>query len=334
MSSESRSIAQSVDDEHAAGLLSDVYSHELPPVLEDLVMEYQELKVSRPPFMWKWVHKLAPQNTLPCVPEEYRDAVPIDKTLLILYVTLLDDVLEKRRDVATFDVVASIPFSRRSRDWDASKCDKAYVEFTQCVWDTVETRIARAPAYETYLDLFRYDIKQAINAIEYSDLVIQHPELATVHDLEQYESHNMVMYAYADIDLMHSPTEVQSDQAVLREAIWHAQQMARIGNWLSTWRRELAEGDCSSGVVVYALENDIISHSDVSVDESETERSTELLIEAIEDAGVEHVFFQRWDRHYEIVVDLNTELTTMDLTPFIEGLEEVLRYHLASTGLK
>jgi len=321
------------DEAETETLLTEVYEHTLPADLRELIEDYQKLEDARPPFMWKWVHRLAPQNTLPSVHEEYREDVPIDKTIAILFTTLLDDVLEKHRDRATFDEIAKVPSSHSSAVHDRDGVNTEYVRFSARVWETLVDRIRRAPNFEAYRELFEYDVKQAVQGIEYSRIAIFRPELATMGDLERYESHNMMMFTYADIDLMHSPIEVREDLPTLREAIWTAQLMARIGNWVSTWERELREGDFSSGPVVYALDSDIISRGELAEapDDSET---ADRLIDRIKSAGVEKRFLTEWEQHYHRLEEHNTDLSQLDLGPFIEGTEEVLRYHLASTGLK
>lgn len=315
-------------------LLTEVYEHELPPDVRDLVDDYQALRDARPPFMWKWVHRLAPNNTLPCVDDEYRDDVPIDKTIIILFVTLLDDLLEKNHDTATFNELAKLPSAETEPEPDADGVDAEYVRFATRVWETLVDRIERAPHFELYEELFRFDVKQATNSIEYSDLAIRRPDLSTMSDLERYESHNMVMFSYADVDLMHSPVAVRDDLPTLREAIWTAQLMGRIGNWVSTWEREIREGDFSSGPVVYALNNDIVSHTELEAAREEGGERADRLVERIKAAGVEKHFLTRWERHYHELCEYDRDLSTVDLGPFIDGTEEVLRYHLASTGLK
>lgn len=315
-------------------LLTEVGEHTLPEDVRALVDEYQQFKSARPPFMWKWVHRLAPHNTLPCVDRAFTDRVPIDKTITILFITMLDDVLEKHQDRATFDELAKIPYEEQYPDVTRDAVDTEYVEFAEHVWETLLDRIERAPKYEAYEDLFRYDVKQAVTSIEYSDIAIRRPDLVTMTDLERYESHNMVMFAYADIDLMHSSIDARDELSTLREAIWTAQLMARIGNWVSTWERELREGDFSSGPVVYALDNDIIARSElVRANDGDSELRDEL-VKRIKDHGVEKELLLQWEQHYYRLRGYNDDLSEMDLGPFIEGTEEVLRYHLASTGLK
>lgn len=324
----------SIQAEESAQLIQQVFEHELPNDLAELIETYQELPDARPHFVWKWVHRLAPQNTLPCVEAEYWEKVPVDKTITILFITLLDDCLEKRRDRLTFSELRRIPDPDQTPDTDRLGVESEYVAFTQQVWNTLMERISKAPQFDAYIDLFYHDIDQAMNAVSYSSIPIRTPDLATMGDLERIETHNMGMYAYADIDLMHSPPEARQEVPPIREALWDAQLMARIGNWISTWERELEEGDFSSGPVVYAREQGIVSREELERLTGDSGADVEEIVERIRDAGVEQEFFRRWEQHYYQLYDKNRKIETFDLTPFIDGMEEVLRYHLASTGLK
>ena len=321
------------DSNETRTLLAAVGDHTLPEDVAALVTEYQRLRDARPPFMWKWVHRLAPQNTLPCVDARFRERVPVDKTITILFITLLDDVLEKHQDRATFDEIAKIPLEGQTVRGTLRDVDADYVDFAQRVWETLLDRLRRAPNYELYEELLHYDVKQAINSIEYSDIAIRRPDLATMGDLERYESHNMVMFAYADIDLMHTSSDVRDDLPTLREVVWCAQLMARIGNWVSTWERELREGDYCSGPVVHALDTGLISRSELNRANDDAEL-TDALVDRIKRQGVEAEFLTRWERRYHQLRQYDRELSSIDLEPFIDGTEEVLRYHLATTGLK
>ncbi len=315
-------------------LLEDILAHPLPDELDALVEDSQALEQARPVFMWQWVHRLAPQNTLPCVEPAHRERVPVDKTITILFITLLDDCLEKRGDEETFNELARIPLPAQTARPDRSGVDGQYVRFARRVWTTLLDRLREAPHFEEYVDLFRFDIEQAIDAIRYTQIPISAPQLATLGDLERCETHNMAMFAYADIDLMHSPIAVRRELGPLRDAIWDAQLMARIGNWISTWERELREGDFSAGPIVYALEEGIVSHEELRQAADGDGHLKDRLIERIHRRGVEKEFFKRWEDRYYRLYTHERRLSTVDLKPFIAGVEEVLRYHLASTGLK
>ena len=163
-------LVDRIGQQCAESILTAVYEHDLPPVIDELMPAYQTLKASRPRFIWKWVHHLAPSNTLPCVDADYRETVPIDKTIAILYITLLDDVLEQCGDRATFAELRKLPDPHATADPEAAGVDADYVDFADRVWTLLIDRLQRGPTYSRYEELFRFDIRQGITAIEYSEI--------------------------------------------------------------------------------------------------------------------------------------------------------------------
>lgn len=314
-------------------LVEEIYDHSLPPEIESVLESYLELDHSRSPFIWKWVHRLAPQNELPIVESVYTDKLSIDKTLVVLFITVVDDILEKKRDRATFLELSKIPFEGQVADPTADGVDAAYVSVGERIWQTLIGRLGDAPKFDDYADIFRFDLKQALTAIEYSDIASHNPGVATMADLERYESHNMVMLAYADVDFMHSDVEIGAALGPLRDAVLEAQMMARIGNWVSTWERELSEGDFSAGPIVYALETGLVTPDELERARRDDDVADELK-SRIRDHGIEDVFLSAWERHYDTLCRINEQLPSIELEPFIDGTEEILRYHLTSRGLK
>jgi hypothetical protein len=102
---------------------------------------------------------------------------------------------------------------------------------------------------------------------------------------------------------------------------------------VSTWERELREGDFSAGPIVYALEEDVISRSALDRAARDTD-AADAVVARLEDHGVNGEFLTRWERQYHQLRRYEREFESFDLAPFVAGTEEVLRYHLASTGLK
>ncbi|WP_336021767.1 hypothetical protein [Halobellus salinisoli] len=342
-----QSVAESVDGDRAVALLESVRDHELPPVLRELVAEYQSLDGARPWFMWRWVHRLAPKNTVPVVDNDRRETVATDKTILVLFITVLDDLLESQSDYETFEVVCELvrsgigggpvgtprPDSSVNESVDGA-INEAYVAFARSVWETLLDRLERSPSFDRYAPLFRFDVRQITTAIEYSALVIDRPDLATATDLRHYEVHNMGMNSYLDIDLMHASVDYTGELDALRAVVDPAQRMARIGNWLSTWERELREGDVSSGVVVAALEGGLVDADQFTRRENEAVADVEESIDRIRAADIERELLDEWNEEYRRLVSLSDRVDAVDMDQFVAGTKDVLRYHLASRGLK
>lgn len=65
--------------------------------------------------------------------------------------------------------------------------------------------------------------------------------------------------------------------------------MARIGNWLTTWERELTEGDFSSGIVVCAIRRRVITASEAK------RGDVDRLVDRITAHGIEAEFIREWE---------------------------------------
>ncbi len=121
---------------------------------------------------------------------------------------------------------------------------------------------------------------QMINSMYYSCLVNLYPFSINFTENSIYTASNMIVYLYIDTNLMASPSFDIRELGKLREMLWHVQQMARIGNWITTRKRELKEGDFTSGVFAYALSNNILKHDELGrLDDHE-------IIKRIEDSDI------------------------------------------------
>jgi hypothetical protein len=329
-----RTVVEAARSDPGKRAMKQVSEHELPDELEGLIDRYLPMRGSRDRFIWKWVHELAPEFTFPFVQSEYEEDVRTIKTGATLFLTLLDDVVEKEGDIATFREARKVPFPNQHVEYGRDAVDYDYVEFTESVWRWVAERLGTAPHYDEYADLFRYDLRQSIGAIEYSSLADDQLRFTLLDEHTRRESHNMLMFPYSDIDLMYGAELRSQEIATIREAVWHAQLMARIGNWISTWERELRENDYSSGIVVYALQEGIIAPEDLERIDQEDGSAHEHVVARIREAGVEEYFLGRWHDNYHELAAVNRELETIDLLPYVEGMREVLLYHLASRGEK
>jgi hypothetical protein len=302
----------------------------LPPSVSRHVAAYEEAVGDRNPFLWKWVYNLFDEFTLPTVADSASRTVKGTKLLLTLYVTTVDDVAERRGDRRTLERARQIPFGPASGGDGAAGEDAELLAFLRRLWGTLEDRIEAAPRREEFGDLFRYDLRQVLNAVDYSMVVNDYREMANLAEVERYDAHNMVLYPYVCVDLMHSPSFGRADLRTLRSLLWELQAMARIGNWVSTWERELAEGDCSSGVVVRAIERGVVDPGEIGSDDVDPE----ALADRIRRNEIEADVLEEWDRSRRVAETYADRIDSFDATRLIDGMEVVLRHHLASDGLK
>lgn len=306
----------------------------LPPTAREFADRYDQTIGNRDRFLWKWIHNLFDKFTLTSVPAGECDAVYEQKTLLTMFVTVLDDLAESDADRGTFDVGRWIPFgvdgSERTNPV-TGEVNYVTLEFLADLWETIDASIRDAPRYAEFVDVFEYDLRQTFNAMAYSGLVNDNPEIANRAETERHDAYNMTMFPYAGVDLMHSPSFDQSELGALRSILCDLQQMARIGNWVTTWERELAEEDISSGVVVCALRRGVIEYEEiVTADTQEVEQ----LADRIRSQGIESEFTREWELRDRTVRKRTSELDSIDARQIVDGLETVMNHHLASEGHK
>lgn len=316
-------------------LLQQIDQTTLPANVVELVDEYDETVGIRDGFLWRWLYHLFPEIRFSSVADEMGQTVRDGKLLASMYVVLLDDLAEVDGDEPTFQEVAKVPFPHLIPDITRPGVDTETVELSTRIWECVETVTRTGPRSDSFRDLLLFDVHQTVNAIRYSYLMNHHLELANFEESLFYDSHNMMLFIYTDLDLMYSESLDESELASLRRVVRRAQEMARLGNWITTWERELREGDLSSGIVVYALENDVISKQQATrVRDEDVPEVRDALEGRIREAGLEELFLRRWYDCYREIEAYESELRTLDVESFLDGMETVLACHLASRGFK
>lgn len=302
----------------------------LPERVAELVDEYDRVCGERDRFLWRWIYSLFPSFTLSSVDPDHAEHVRNQKMILTMYVTVLDDLIESEGDRETFEEARFLARPATTVDPDRAAVDDDYFGFIERLWTEFTDGLEDAPRAEEFDDVFYYDIQQTLNAMEYSAVVSDNPRIANLRSAERYDAHNMVMFPYADVDLMYSPTFDLEDYGTLRDLLWDLQEMARIGNWLTTWEREIYEEDYSAGIVVLALEEGIVTPDELQG----TEAQKDAAIARIKDRDVEQVFRDRWADRYCAVRDRDSDAKSVDLDALVDGMETVFEYHLESRGFK
>jgi len=308
-------------------MLERISKYTLSGDVKYFVEEYEKFFTERNVFLWKWLGPIFKESgvTLSSIDNNYADSLTDNKIILTILACILDDVADVLQDKELLSKMSSM-FNNASNVDISEKNEK--IILVKKIWEHLLNELNKYPRFEEFKDIFMYDLSQLINAVNYSCLVNNNPSIINIHEMEDYDSHNMLVFLYNGMDLMASPEIDKSDLSFLRVAFTYAQKMARIGNWLSTWKRELHEGDISSGVFAYAISKKIINFDEIG------KLSDEEIIEKIEDSDTYDYFLDVWKQYRVKLFSLKESIKSIDMDAYIAGLDYVIKFQMAREGLK
>lgn len=319
------------DEREGKRLRRSVESLDLPDRLHDIVVTYQAVLGDRRKYQWKWLYRVFDEVTLPCVPDRYSETVKEVKTIVAMYSTILDDLADEYDDPETFWELAKVAYPGTNPDWDRPGINSFYATVVREVWQAIDRRLRDAPRYEEFADQFLFGLRRALTSMDHALLSGNCTDMANLTETWLYGANNLMMPAFIDVDLMFSPAFSMDDYDELREIGHTVQQMWRIGNWVTTWEREVREHDYSAGVVVAALQEGVVSR-DVLDQLEAGDVSAESVIERIREAGIEEAFLADWQRRRDELRARDCDIETVDIDPFIDGVEMLMKHQLASRG--
>jgi hypothetical protein len=298
----------------------------LSEAVEGWFQRYSQV-ADRTYYLWKWCTYGAVLTSLPCVRPDLLQHVCDTKVLSIMLCVLLDDVADQQGKSELLGVLFQMLDLRPLPDLSQySEADAAWIRTTREFAEEYHARVTSYPCYEVFAEVLQYDQLQYFNTMRYSNLLNKHLSLMneTEHDL--YLPHAMHMMSFATLDLMCTPDFPIGELGKLREAIWHLQCMGRVGNLLSTWRREIPQCDFSSGVFARAM-----SVGDLT---PETLRSGDSarIQSVIEQGGHEQHYFRRWQHHRAAYLKRARSIDSVDLQKLLEGNERFFQMHLVGRG--
>lgn len=300
---------------------------EFSPALGKWVAEYSRVG-ERPEYLWKWCLRGVQLTTLPCVDGRLQAHVCDTKVLSIMLNVLLDDVADRMQDPSFLAELFKITLGGRPDESELTLEQREYAAFTQQVWDEYWARTREYPVFAVFEELLQYDLAQLFNAIRYSSLLNRNLSLLNVVEHDLYSPHTMMQMSFSTVDLMCSPKFPWQELGKLREAIWHAQCMGRIGNLVTTWQREIPSRDFTSGVFARA-----VSAGDLDVRKLATADLGSVESAVLQGAHEEH-FLRQWDSHLASLKALRRRFQAFDLDDVIQGLKQLLVTEFGSRGWK
>lgn len=304
---------------------------EMSPDLNKWVKEYEKVG-ERSHFTWPWIYLVAQTIVFPMTIENYRKQLWTTKTLVFMFNVLLDDVADRSHNKQFLDNLIDITSGKiKLTVKKISEKEKNYFRFAVKLWKYIEETIVKYPRYTEFKDLFEYDTRQYLNAMNYACLINKKPYLINKIESWLYISHGMQVFPIMDIDLMCSKFD-KKELGLMREVAWNFQRMARIGNWVSTWEREIEDNDFTSGIWACALDKGIIDVKELN------KRNKKDLVNKIRKARIESSFLKEWQDAYNEIIKLSKK--TKDkalqkgLKKFLLGIEELMILHLSSRYYK
>lgn len=319
------------DDVIGRELLQEAREVDLPDDLAEIVTDDGVLG-DRELFTWKWIYYIfGDLLTLPCVPDEHEQAAQDSKFLIGTYITLMDDLAEKHGDAETFWELAKVSYPNTTPDWEREEIRTNYADSVRRVWNALQERFAEAPRYESFQDAFQFDMRSALQAMDFARLSGDHTGFANRVETWQYETEAIGMYATVGADVLFSKSFDADEYGEFRELVHELQRMWRLGNWVITWKREIEEHDFSAGVIIEAVRQGIVTEEDLDQVKSGSLDSSHV-IERIENSDIPEQFVWDWKRRRDELREQDFGVESFDTDSMIDDMERLMQSHLATEG--
>jgi hypothetical protein len=280
-------------------------------------------------YLWKWVRQGVEVTALSCLAPELFDYACDTKVLGVVLDVLLDDIADRGGDCELLEQLLAVPFDdSRLNLRRVSAEDRAYAEFTIDIWEEIKRRTKTLPLYKQFARIWSYDYLQLFNGMRYSHIINEDVSLLNLAEHDLYSPHNMHIMVSSTVDLMCSPSFDRAELGRLRDVVWHAQFMGRIGNLITTWERELGDGDYTSGIYARA-----VGDGDVTLDMLKR-RDVAAIKDAIIAGGHETFFLERWTQLRGRLIEMVPRIHSVNINQLLKGYERLIRLHLGSRGYK
>ena len=304
-----------------------ILEKQFSPTIDGWLNNYRAVG-KRDLYLWRWCMHGVEITTLPCVPNEWHHDLCESKFLAAMLNVLIDDVADQHYSSELLNELLSLVRGGKPDFHRLPDDQRKYGQFTEQLWSEFWKRVARYPQFPAFEELLKYDMLQLFNTVHYSQLVNQNLCLLNRSEHELYSPQGMMITVFGTIDLMCSTAFQIDELGRLRDALWHAQWMARIGNLITTWQRELPDHDYSSGVFAEA-----VSRGDLTIGQLEA-GDIGTISSAIRDGQYEQRFLQKWEYHRQCLQAMKPHIRSFDLDVIVESQVRLLQTELGSRGWK
>ena len=289
-------------DEHLKFLLNDI-------------KQYENVCGYRDQVLFDWLLRVFENLGISTVNAQYLDSLAVTKTKMAMFVILVDDTVDniKKRDLSLCEKLLKIPFEEaNNKEYGHKDSQSAYLDFARDLWLEIADEIKSYPYYAEYRDAFEFDVRQFLNSMRYSEFVNKHNNAANLTENDAYVHHGMMVIIQLDMDLMCSEKFDSKEFGALRELAYLSQKLARIGNLISTYPREIIESDMSSEALIKFRKE---------YGEDFKFKLNKLFNREKRYPEFEEKMIREWENKYTIIKELATGIKSIDGNKFIQSLE-------------
>ncbi len=251
-------------------------------------------------------------TTLSSVNTDSYESLMLAKAMVASFIVICDDLVDdpRSRDSELFEALCSLPFEVEGASSDeGGRC--AATDTVRIMWKEIHVTLSAFPLYGALVDTFKFDLRQALNAIRYTGLVVKSPLLANEMECDRYSPHSMCMMVFDTMDLMATDDVLFEELGVIRALSCMRERMGRLSNALATLDREVLEGGLTSEICIAGLERGLIDLDQLKHDE----RSA--IVSRLEPIVGE--FNDKWRELGASISAKGEGLRTFDVDLFLEG---------------
>jgi hypothetical protein len=277
--------------------------------VEELVERYLLVSQHRDPRLFKefLVHGYR-QTTLSSVAADLTDEVIYGKVCLGMIITLYDDLADN--PLYYNPKLLKTLYRLNLNDISHSLVEVEFKDFSIYelaihLFSELSCTLNSFPHYEKLKDILSFDIQHVFLANQYAELLTANPDMRNLQEGQYFGPYNMGMIAAGIIDLMASPDCDFSELGKIRQILIKGQRVGRIGNLLSTFKRELYEGDVTNEM--------LLNPSGIEIAQGELKREMYK--------GISEILNQ------------SKGIKGINLIPYANGLSDLFDLHIRMEGI-
>lgn len=183
--------------------------------------------------------------------------------------------------------------------------DQVTYDLALFLFANLEKSIESFPNYNSMIEILAFDIQHVFLANRYSELITANPSMRNMSESKSMGPYNMGMVAAGIIDLMASSYADLSELGLIREFLIKGQRLGRIGNLVSTYQREVQEGDVTN---------------EIMLDPKGSNHYKNVLMKEFYEGLVE-------------IKNLDNSIKSIDLNLYVEGLSKLYHLHIDLEGI-